>query len=101
MILQVVPKLIEAFTDTHAKVRQAGLAAIKDVSSVIKNPEIETLSPVLLSALSDPHEMTRTAVDELFKTRFVNAVDAPRLVYIHAHLYFVVGFHQMCTWQRS
>ena len=76
---QVVPRLIDAFSDTHLKVRQAAMAAMRDVSSVIKNPEIETLAPVLLSALTDPNEHTRIAVDELFKTRVVNAIDAPSL----------------------
>jgi DNA-binding protein YbaB len=76
---QVMPRLIEAFADTHPKIRQAGLAAIKEVTSVIRNPEIETLAPTLMAALTDPHEMTRAAVDELFRTRFVNAVDAPSL----------------------
>ncbi|KAH9256625.1 hypothetical protein BASA81_005129 [Batrachochytrium salamandrivorans] len=75
----VVPKLIDTFTDTHAKVRSAAVAALRDVQSVVKNPEIDRIAPNLISALTDPHEKTKDAVDVLFSTRFVHEVDAPSL----------------------
>ncbi|CAG7894016.1 unnamed protein product, partial [Brassica rapa] len=76
---RVVPKLTEVLTDTHPKVQSAGQLALQQVGSVIKNPEISSLVPTLLLALTDPNEYTRHSLDILLQTTFVNSVDAPSL----------------------
>jgi hypothetical protein len=43
----------EAFGDTHPRVRDAGKTALEDVGSVIRNPEVASLSNILQAALCD------------------------------------------------
>lgn len=76
---KIVPKLTEVLTDTHPKVQSAGQMALQQVGSVIKNPEISSLVPTLLMALSDPNDYTKYSLDILLQTTFVNSVDAPSL----------------------
>uniref|UniRef100_A0A7S1C9J2 TOG domain-containing protein n=1 Tax=Bicosoecida sp. CB-2014 TaxID=1486930 RepID=A0A7S1C9J2_9STRA len=79
---QIVPKLCEAFGDTHPRVQQAGREALQDVGSVIRNPEILELVPMLLGALSDPADRTGEALDSLTDTAFVHSIDPPSLALI-------------------
>ena len=50
---KVVPKLTEAFSDTHPKVKGSAEQALEEICKVIKNPEISSISPILLRALID------------------------------------------------
>eukprot|EP00245_Coleochaete_scutata_P006610 TRINITY_DN2110_c0_g4_i1.p1 TRINITY_DN2110_c0_g4~~TRINITY_DN2110_c0_g4_i1.p1 ORF type:complete len:1158 (-),score=253.89 TRINITY_DN2110_c0_g4_i1:298-3738(-) len=75
----IVPKLSEVLTDTHPKVQDAAQLALQQVGSVIRNPEIAALVPRLLVAIADPNEHTKSSLDELLQTTFVNSVDAPSL----------------------
>jgi HEAT repeat protein len=79
---KVVPKLIEAFADTHPKVKYSAQAALDEISSVIRNPEIRDISPVLLKALTDPADKTLNALEALIETEFLHAIDAPSLALI-------------------
>ncbi|KAJ8616836.1 hypothetical protein MRB53_036208 [Persea americana] len=76
---RIVPKLTEVLTDTHPKVQSAGQMALQQVGSVIKNPEIASLVPTLLMALTDPNEYTKHSLDILLQTTFINSIDAPSL----------------------
>ncbi|KAF8675346.1 hypothetical protein HU200_047709 [Digitaria exilis] len=76
---KIVPKLTEVLTDTHPKVQAAGQTALKEVGSVIKNPEISALVPILLAALTDPNDHTKHSLDILLQTTFINSIDAPSL----------------------
>lgn len=49
---------------------------------MIRNPEVQTLVPTLLAAISNPNAATRTALDVLLSTTFVNTVDTASLALI-------------------
>lgn len=76
---QIVPRMTEAFGDTHPRVREAGKGALADIGKVIRNPEIRKLSPLLLSALHEPAKHTKEALDGLLSCEFMHSVDAPSL----------------------
>jgi hypothetical protein len=79
---KAVPKVIEAFADTHPKVKSSAQEALDEITTVIRNPEISALSPILLKALTDPADNTITALEALIGTEFLHAIDAPSLALI-------------------
>ena len=79
---KVVPKLTEAFSDTHPKVKSSAQEALHEISTVIRNPEIKEASPMLLKALTDPADETQNALEGLIATEFLHAIDAPSLALI-------------------
>eukprot|EP00978_Attheya_sp_CCMP212_P014376 scaffold36531_cov52-Attheya_sp.AAC.4 len=79
---KVVPKLTEAFSDTHPKVKASAEEALDEISQVIRNPEVSSISSVLLKALTDPANQTTRALEALIETEFLHAIDAPSLALI-------------------
>lgn len=61
------------------KVRESGKKSLKDVRSVVRNPEVAGLSEVLLAALVEPAKHTKAAVEALLVCEFVHSIDAPSL----------------------
>ncbi|KAL4419436.1 hypothetical protein ABPG77_006363, partial [Micractinium sp. CCAP 211/92] len=78
----VVPRLGDVLADPHPKVASAARTALNEVGSVIRNPEVAKLVPVLLAAIADPATNNKTCLDTLLATVFVNTVDAPSLALI-------------------
>jgi hypothetical protein len=69
-------------SDSHVKVQKAGTQALRQIGSVIKNPEIQSIAHVLLEALQEPAHKTQQALRVLLETKFVHFIDAPSLALI-------------------
>ncbi|KAJ1557917.1 translational activator of GCN4, partial [Nowakowskiella sp. JEL0078] len=78
----IVPRLCEVLTDSHMKVQEAARMSLKNFGEVIKNPEIQSLVPVILNALVDPNTKTSVALNSLLETAFVHYIDAPSLALV-------------------
>lgn len=76
---QIIPRLVEAGSDPHPKVKESAREAMADISSVIRNPEVAQLSPILLAALGDPAKKTKDALEALMVCEFMHSIDAPSL----------------------
>ena len=78
----IIPPLTAVLTDTHKEVRAAANSSLQRFGEVISNPEVKSLVPVLLKALSDPTKYTEDALDGLIKVSFVHYIDAPSLALV-------------------
>ncbi|XP_067931600.1 stalled ribosome sensor GCN1-like [Watersipora subatra] len=79
---QIVPELVDVLADSHDKVRNAGATALQHIGEVIKNPEIQSIVPVMLNALKNPSQHTTSCLQALLNTQFVHFIDAPSLALI-------------------
>ncbi|EEB06954.2 translation elongation regulator Gcn1 [Schizosaccharomyces japonicus yFS275] len=84
----IIPRLTDVLTDSHNQVRNAANKSLTRFGDVISNPEIQTLVPVLLKALSDPTIHTEEALSALVKTPFVHYIDPPSLALVVPIVYY-------------
>jgi hypothetical protein len=77
----VIPRLTDVLTDSHAQVRNAATASLRQFGDVISNPEIQSLVPTLLKALADPAR-TSVALSSLLKTSFMHYIDRSSLALV-------------------
>lgn len=78
----IVPEIVAVLNDSHKEVRKSADLALKRFGEVIRNPEIQTLVPMLIKAIGDPTKYTDEALDALIKTQFVHYIDGPSLALI-------------------
>ena len=78
----IVPRLMEVLTDSHSKVQRAGSQALKQIGSVIKNPEVQALVPLLLESLANPSTHSQRCLQTLLATEFEHRLDPPSLALI-------------------
>jgi hypothetical protein len=69
-------------TTANANIRLCVTCCRAQVGSVIRSPEMAALVPALLSAIADPNASTRSCLDTLLATTFVNTIDAPSLALV-------------------
>lgn len=81
-IPKVIKEIMTVFKDPHPKVQETAISVLKDISSVIKNPEIVELSDLLIDAVSNPYEKSKNALVALLETNFRHAIDPPSLALI-------------------
>lgn len=79
---QIVPKLSQALSDTHPKIREVANQSLTLIGSSIKNPEIAEVVDLLIQALSNPFEKNIKGLEVLLQTRFVHYIDAPSLALV-------------------
>ena len=75
----IVPKVIEVLGDSHMKVQEAAVQALKQLCQAIKNPEISSLSKYILAALQDPANQTNASLVAITKLEFQHFIDAASL----------------------
>ncbi|KAH3761043.1 protein ILITYHIA [Pelomyxa schiedti] len=78
---QIVPCLIDVETFPQLEVQKSAREALTHISSVIKNPEIETIASILLAALTD-NTKTHNGLEALEQLNFTYSIDAPALAII-------------------
>jgi len=81
-IPKVIKEIMQVFKDPHPKVQEVAVEVLKDISSVIKNPEIVDLSELLINAISNPYEFSKSALTALLETDFKHKMDPPSLALI-------------------
>jgi HEAT repeat protein len=76
---QIVKVLREVLNDTHEKVHNAAIEAIKKIGSVIKCPEIGDMLECIIKALANTNTHLNEALNLILETSFAHAIDAPSL----------------------
>lgn len=75
----IVPKIIEALSDSHMKVQEASIVALNQLCKAISNPVISTMSKKIVLALQDPANHTHDCLVAITNLRFEHYIDAASL----------------------
>ena len=75
---EIVPQVVKSFTDTNPQVLDAARKALADIGSVVTNPEIFQIVPILIKSLSDVSEL-KQGLKVLLETNFMHYMDAASL----------------------
>lgn len=75
----IVPKVIEALSDSHMKVQEAAEQALQQLCKTIRNPEIFSLAKKIIAALQDPSADTHSCLSALATLEFRHYIDAASL----------------------
>jgi len=89
---EIIPPLTTVLNDSHKEVRAAANRSLKKFGEVISNPEIRSLTGILLKALSDPTKYTDEALDQLLRVQFVHYLDSPSLALVR--IFWVLGTYR-------
>lgn len=76
---QIIPPLVKSLDDAHPNVLKAGQESLELISKVIQNPELASISNVLLDAIVDPATHLRQAFVSLMGLQFKHHIDASSL----------------------
>ena len=76
---QIVKGLRQVLNDTHEKVHEAAIEAIRKIGSVIKCPEIGDMLEIIIKALANTNLHLYEALNIVLETSFAHAIDAPSL----------------------
>ena len=81
LLPSIVPKVTENMWDTKPEVKVAAKSCLTECCTVIHNPDVRPIVPILIAANANPKE-TVNALDRLMGTTFVSQVDRPTLAII-------------------
>ncbi|KAL3320316.1 eIF-2-alpha kinase activator GCN1 [Cichlidogyrus casuarinus] len=79
---QIVPRLLLITVDSQQQIKEAGQQALSQIVSVIRNPEVQSIVPILKRCLEDPLTDKTPCLLALRDTCFVHVIDAPSLALI-------------------
>lgn len=77
----IIPHVCRSLSDSHKKVQTAAHQTLDRFGSVIKNPEIQEIVPILIEALVEPNK-TLLCLDALLETTFVHYIDSASLAFL-------------------
>jgi len=75
----VVPKLADLVGDANPQVATKASKALEQICAAITNPEINAVTPILLSALTAPKQHTKAAINSLMGCSYVHPIDPASL----------------------
>ncbi|KAJ1446281.1 armadillo-type protein [Pelagophyceae sp. CCMP2097] len=81
LLPEIVPKVTDNMWDTKPEVKKAAKDSLGECCTVIHNPDVQPIVPILISANANPKENV-LALDRLMGTTFVSQVDRPTLAII-------------------
>ncbi|KAL7065995.1 HEAT repeat family protein [Cryptosporidium serpentis] len=85
---EAIQTLCSATSDSHPKVSEAARQTLENMSSIVKNPEIQDISSELITALVDPNEINiKNALQSLRCVTFIYTVDVTTLALLFPVLF--------------
>ncbi|CAD8203588.1 unnamed protein product [Paramecium pentaurelia] len=76
---QIVNSISKAISDTHPDVKAEAYKSLNEIGSTIKNPEISSISDILIISLSNPYDENLRGLQVVLETKFRHYIDAPAM----------------------